>query len=149
MAIHPRTVLVATALAAVSLGCRADPTIKPANQPPVADARVVKDGTPIDEHTDPKMPNALKFDYSGSPITFTRAGSKSFDTDGTITAYHWLSGTLAPDGGPRLPDGGKGPLRWVPAGAAADWPADVVAPKVDLDMGIWAFSLWVVDNDGA
>src|SRR5689334_19513650 len=130
MAIHPRTVLVATALAAVSLGCRPAPTIKPANQPPVAAARVIRDGTPIDDPPDPP-PGALRFDYSGSPITFTLDGSKSVDPDGTVTAYHWLSGTLAPDGGPRLPDGGKGPLRWVPAGAAADWPADVVAPKVD------------------
>src|SRR5437868_14693384 len=97
MAIHPRTVLIATALAVVPLGCREDPTGKPAKQPPVADARVLRDGKPIDEHTD--GPDALKFDYSGSPVTFTLDASKSYDTDGAITAYRWLSGTLAPDGG--------------------------------------------------
>jgi len=147
MAIHSRTVLVATALAAVSFGCRVDPTIPPANQLPVADARVIRDGKSVNEFTDGA--DATKFDYSGMPVTLTLDASKSHDPDGTITAYRWLSGTVAPDGGIPLPSGMGVSRRWVPANEPPDWPDDVATPEVTLDKGIWSFSLWVTDNAGA
>src|SRR5262249_14230995 len=118
-----------------------------ANQPPIADARVLVDGKGVNERTD--GPDALKFGYSGAPVTLTLDASKSSDPDGKITAYRWLSGTTAPDGGIPLPNGMGGSRRGVPLGAAPDWPEDVVAPQIELDKGIWAFSLWVVDDEGA
>ena len=147
MAIYPRTVLLVTALAAVSSGCREDPTIPPANQLPIADARVIRDGKSVNERTDGA--DATKFDYSGAPVAVTLDASKSHDLDGTITAYRWLSGIVAPDGGIPLPDGTGVSRRWVPAGEALNWPGDGVSPTVMLDKGIWSFSLWVTDNGGA
>lgn len=145
MAIHSRTVLVVT-FVVVSSGCRVDPTIKPANVPPVADARVLRDGKSVDENTGA---DALKFDYSGMPVAVTLDGSKSSDPDGTVVKYRWLSGTLAPDGGIPLPNGAGASRRWVPPGESPDWPDDVVSPQVELDKGIWAFTLWVTDDGGA
>src|SRR6516162_4903305 len=127
MAIHSQTVLVATALAAISFGCREDPTIPPANQLPVADARVIHDGKSVNEFTDGA--NATKFDYAGMPVTLTLDGSKSHDPDGTITAYRWLSGTVAPDGGIRLPGDMGVSRRWVPAGDPPAWPDDIAMPQ--------------------
>jgi hypothetical protein len=146
MPIHSRTVLVATALAAASVGCREDPTIKPANQLPVADARAIRDGKSVDEHTGA---DALKFDYAGTPVTVTLDASNSSDPDGKITTYRWLSGALAPDGGIPLPDGTGVSRRWVPPNEPIDWPDDVAMPEVTLEKGIWDFSLWVIDDGGA
>ena len=39
--------------------------------------------------------------------------------------------------------------RWVPPGAPPNWPGDSVSPQVELGEGIWSFTLWVVDNEGA
>jgi hypothetical protein len=72
-------------------------------------------------------------DYSGSPITVTLDGSGSSDTDGTIVTYLWFSGVDAPDGG---------------MGRSGPDPDDVMSPKVTLDAGSWAFTLFVFDNDG-
>src|SRR5262249_22092108 len=38
---------------------------------------------------------------------------------------------------------------WVPPGSPANWPGNTESPVVDLDKGIWSFSLWVVDDLGA
>jgi hypothetical protein len=147
MASYSKTVLLAIPLAVASSGCRVDPTIKPANQLPVADARVMRDGKSVDEVTDGA--DALKFDYSGTPVAITLDASHSYDPDGTIRTYRWLSGTVAPDGGIPLSDGTGVSRRWVPAGEPPDWPDDVMSPMVELDMGIWEFSLWVIDDGGA
>ena len=147
MAIHSRTVLVSIALASVLSGCRQDPTIPKANQLPIADARVLRDGKSVNARTDGAA--ALKFDYSGTPVTLTLDASQSHDPDGMVTRYRWLSGTLAPDGGIPLPDAMGVSHRWVPANAAPDWPDDVVSPEVTLDKGIWSFELWVTDDAGA
>ena len=147
MSIHSETLLLAIALAALSAGCREDPTIKPANQPPVADARVLRDGKSVNERTDGAA--ALKFDFSGTPVAITLDASKSYDSDGSITTYRWLSGNLAGDGGIPLASGMGVSRRWVPDGESPDWPDDVVAPSVELGQGIWAFTLWVIDNGGA
>jgi hypothetical protein len=146
MGIHSKTLLALT-LAALSFGCREDPTIEPANQLPVADARVLRDGKRVNERTDGAA--ALKFDYSGTPVAITLDASQSYDSDGTIATYRWLSGTLASDGGIPLPNGMGVSQRWVPAGAQPNWPGELVAPKVELDQGIWSFSLWVIDDRGA
>jgi hypothetical protein len=40
-------------------------------------------------------------------------------------------------------------LRLVPAGAPPNWPGAAAQPQVELGEGIWSFSLWVTDNQGA
>ena len=144
---YSRTKLLAVLLSAAVCGCRVDPTIKPANQLPVADARVIRDGKSVDEQTDGA--DALKFEYAGTPVAVTLDASYSHDPDGTITGYRWLSGTVAPDGGIPLPDGMGVSRRWVPEGEPIDWPDDVKSPTVELGQGIWEFSLWALDEDGA
>lgn len=128
-------------------GCQQDPAIKPVNQIPIADARVIRNGESVNARMDGGAA-ALEFPYNNAPVTITLDGSQSYDPDGTIVAYHWLSGTLAPDGGIKLPDGGLS-LRWIPPGAPLNWPGDMAKPQVSLGEGIWSFTLWVVDNGGA
>jgi hypothetical protein len=146
--------LLARALVAVVLvagaagGCREDPAIKPVNQIPIAEARLIRNGQSVGGLMDGGA-GPLSFDFTGSPITITLDGSQSYDPDGTIAAYHWLSSTLAPDGGIQLPDEGGVSRRWIPPGAQLNWPGDQVQPQVKLGQGIWSFSLWVTDNLGA
>ncbi|HLK37873.1 MAG TPA: hypothetical protein VKU41_14025 [Polyangiaceae bacterium] len=130
-----------------AFGCREDPTVKTANQSPIADARVVRDGQSVSAKMDGGAA-LLTFDFTGAPVPLTLDASHSYDPDGTITAYRWLSGTLAPDGGTVLPDGGV-ELRWLPPDAAPDWPGNTAQPQVELGQGIWYFTLWVTDNQGA
>ena len=89
--------------------------------------------------------------YAGKPLSVTLDGSQSRDPDGTIRSYRWLSAT-SPDRVGVLDDDAGTPSagdRWVPAGAPADWPDDVVQPVVTLpDVGNYAFSLWVIDDRG-
>ncbi|HWW82941.1 MAG TPA: hypothetical protein VNZ26_05020, partial [Vicinamibacterales bacterium] len=135
------------AVAGATLGCHADLAILPANQIPVADARVFRNGQSYNERMDGGAAE-LMFDYTGSPVMVTLDGSYSSDSDGSIVAYQWLSATPAPDGGTQLPDGST-MLRFVPAGAAPNWPGTAERPQVELGEGIWSFSLWVTDNRGA
>jgi hypothetical protein len=129
-------------------GCREDPAIKPVNQIPIADARIIRNGESVNARMEGGA-GALSFDYTGMPITITLDASNSYDPDGTIVAYHWLSATLAPDGGIQLPDEGGVSLRWIPPGVSLNWPGDQVKPQVTLGQGSWSFDLWVTDNLGA
>ncbi len=134
-------------LAAVS-HCGRDLEINSTNQAPIADARILRDGQSVNGQGDGGAA-ALMFPFTGTPVAVTLDGSHSSDPDGTIASYRWLSGTLAPEGGVELPGEGGVLHRWVPAGAAPNWPGDSVSPQVELGEGIWSFSLWVVDNEGA
>jgi len=135
------------AVAGAACACHADLSIQPANQIPVADARVRRDGQSYNARMDGGAAQ-LMFDYNGSPVTVTLDGTQSYDTDGTIVAYQWLSATLAPEGGAQLPDGAT-MLRYAPAGAAPNWPGTAARTEVQLGEGIWSFSLWVTDDQGA
>src|SRR5262245_17225326 len=101
MAIRSQTASILLVLSIVGSGCRDDPTIGSTNQPPIADARVIRDGRSINARTSDAGATALTFDFTGSPVTITLDGSYSHDPDGTIPAsgYRWLSATEAPDGG--------------------------------------------------
>jgi hypothetical protein len=136
------------AAAAAASGCHADLSITPANQIPIADARVIRDGKSVNARTDGGAA-ALTFDFSGTPVRITLDGSHSYDPDGTIVAYHWLSATPAPEGGMPLPNDAGVLNRRIPPGAAPNWPGEVMQPQVDLGEGIWSFALWVVDDGGA
>jgi hypothetical protein len=139
---------VAVLVSGAAGGCREDPTIKPANQIPIADARLIRDGMSVNGRMDGGAA-ATTFEYTGTPVMITLDGSHSYDPDGTIVAYKWLSATLAPDGGIELPNDGGLSLRWIPPGAPLNWPGTQVQPQVELGQGIWSFSLWVTDNEGA
>jgi hypothetical protein len=134
-------------VAGSALACHADLGILPPNLPPIADARILRDGQSYNARIDGGAAE-LRFDYSGSPVMVTLDGTKSYDPDGTIVAYQWLSATLAPDGGMQLPDGAT-MLRFVPPGAPPNWPGTAAQPQVELGQGTWSFSLWVTDNQGA
>jgi hypothetical protein len=135
-------------LLGAAFGCREDPTIKPLNQLPIADARVIRDGQSVNAKVDGGAA-LLTFDFTGTPVAITLDASHSHDPDGTITAYRWLSATPAGEGGAELPDEGGVELRWIPPDAAPDWPGTTVQPQIELGQGIWYFTLWVTDNLGA
>ncbi len=121
------------------------PNLKPI---PIADARVLRNGQSYNAQMDGGAAE-LMFPFTGTPVTVTLDGSHSYSPDGTIVAYHWFSGTLAPEGGTELPDEGGVLLRWVPPGAPPNWPGDAEQPQVSLGEGIWSFELWVTDSQGA
>jgi hypothetical protein len=120
------------------------PNLKPI---PTADARVIRNGQSFNAQMDGGLAE-LTFPFSGTPVTVTLDGSHSSSPDGTIVSYRWLSGTLA-DGGTERADEGGVLLRWVPPGAAPNWPGDAEQPQVSLGEGIWSFELWVTDSQGA
>lgn len=127
---------------AILVGCVQDPLIPNFNAIPVADAKVISEkGESVDEKSDAA---GLTFAFAGAPVTVTLDGSSSRDANGEIRQYRWLSGTLAPDAGASEP-----PARLVGSGQAADWPDDEEKPQVVLGEGMWTFTLWVVDDQGA
>jgi hypothetical protein len=121
------------------------PDLKPL---PTADARVIRNGQSINAQTEGGLAE-LTFPFSGTPVPITLDGSHSSSPDGTIVAYHWFSGTLAPEGGTELPNEGGVLHRAAPPGAPPNWPGDAEQPQVSLGEGIWSFVLWVVDSQGA
>jgi hypothetical protein len=137
------------AVAVGVFGCNSDLSITPANQIPVADARVIRNGVSVNGRMDGGAA-ALMFNLTGTSVTVTLDGSQSYDTDGTVVAYRWLSATPPPDGGiASLPDDAGVTHRSVPPGAGPNWPGNVKQPPVQLGEGIWSFSLWVTDDRGA
>ena len=140
--------LFALAFAAAVSHCGQDLSVNSSNQPPVADARILRNGQSVNGQGDGGAA-LLMFPFNGTPVTVRLDASQSHDPDGTITAYRWLSGTLAPEGGTDLPNEAGVLHRWVPAGAPSNWPGNSEQPQVELGEGIWSFTLWVTDNDGA
>jgi hypothetical protein len=136
------------ALLALVPQCHQDLSVNSANQPPVADARIIRNGQSVNGQGDGGAA-LLTFPFKGTPVSVTLDASQSHDPDGTITAYQWLSGTPPPEGGAELPNEAGVLHRSVPPGAPPNWPGTSVSPKVDLGEGIWSFTLWVTDNDGA
>jgi hypothetical protein len=109
-------------LTALACGCADNLQIDDTNLKPTAVARVLGD---------PQL-GELRLD-----------GSASSDPDGSIRVYRWLSAT------PLADDDAGANERWVPSGAPADWPDDVVQPKLTLAAaGTYAFTLWVIDDRG-
>ncbi len=142
---------IALWLLATTSGCQTSQLIETYNEAPVADAKILKMGIPVEQMRDGSIAE-LVFPYAGQPVAITLDGSSSYDTNGKITGYRWLSGTRAPDAGlppPWKPDGGTPPvpfLRMEPAGM--EGALREVSPTIMVGAGVWAFSLWVVDDQG-
>lgn len=130
-------------------GCQSGRLIAPFDEAPVADAKVLKMGTAIEQARDGSIAE-LVFPYDGAPVAITLDGSASYDPDGKIVSYRWLSAVRIPDAGlpmPWLPDAGPPApfLRMPPTEGALD----EVSPTIMVGAGVWAFSLWVLDDQGA
>jgi hypothetical protein len=134
MSTRSKLVTFGLALSLAAIGCRNDPLIKPANRQPIAVAQVIKDGKPVDGATKDKA--MLTFPSNGQPVAVTLDATASFDPDGSIKSYRWLSGTPAPDGG--MP----------PRVAITGLPSTASQPQLMLGEGDWTFDLWVGDNHG-
>jgi hypothetical protein len=124
--------IAAVALCLGSFGCRQVVAINP-NAAPIADARAV------DPATGEATETMIAIPFPGTPVTVTLDARESTDDDGLIAQYLWLSGTG---------DADAGVTRAVPAGEAANWPADQSRVDVTLGEGEWMFNLWVRDEEG-
>lgn len=125
-------------LGVLGFGCRETYVDDTTNRLPVAVARALdSSGMPVDSSVN--HGSGPIFPFTGKAANVTLDGTASYDMDGTIVAYRWLSATS--------PDGGAG--RELPQGAEPGWPDDVKQPLVELGAGAWEFSLWVTDNEGA
>lgn len=117
-----RVLITAFCLAWLAAGCRQDPQLASINLAPLANAGA-----------DQQVASA------GATTKVSLDGSGSSDPDGQITAYRWFNATGKVDGGVAFPAGQSD----------AAWPEDAVKPELELPDGVWSFSLWVVDEDGA
>src|SRR5262245_26271491 len=75
-----------------------------------------------------------QLEYGGQPVSVVLDGNGSRDDDGEIASYSWSSGLAAADGG---------------MGRTGPDPENVAEPTFTLDEGVWVFTLWVTDDDGA
>jgi hypothetical protein len=141
-----RDALTAFTLLATATACQTSQVLSPVSEPPVADAKVLKMGSPVEQARDGSIAD-LVFPYDGEPVAITLDGSSSYDPDGKVVGYRWLSGTRVPDAGlppPWTPDVGPPmPFLRMPASALSE-----ASPTIMLTAGVWAFSLWVVDDEG-
>ncbi|MET0388983.1 MAG: hypothetical protein ABW321_23620 [Polyangiales bacterium] len=88
---------------------------------------VISNITPIAHAGDTQ---AVAFD--GAPVRVTLDASESSDADGRVVDYRWYSGN-AGDGG---------------VGRGGPDPDDTERPTIDLDEGVWVFTLFVIDDAG-
>lgn len=163
MRVIAQTVPLALLLSAAA--CADNLQIPTTNVTPVAVARLLGDESPtptvsIETPDAPDAPHPPHVPHV--PIELTLDASQSYDPDGSIRTYRWLSATLARSAAPAddldagdsagMPDAATGSAssgRWIPEGAAEGWPEDVVRPTVRLPgIGTYAFTLWVIDERG-
>ncbi len=132
-----RTTLIAAAVLLGS-GCRQTYVDADNNRRPTAVARAFD---PTGERVDSSANEGVGpiFPFEGEPVEVKLDGRGSRDEDGKIDSYRWLSATLLDGGVDRL----------VPENESTDWPDDVAQPSVTLGEGVWSFSLWVTDDQGA
>lgn len=138
-------------LATMTTACETGPQLEQYNELPVADAKVLKNGLPVEQMRDGSIAD-LVFPYEGVPVAITLDGTSSFDPDpgGKIVAYQWLSGTRIPDAGlppPWTPDSGT-PMPFLRK-PPPETGLTEVSPTVMVGAGLWAFSLWVKDDRGS
>jgi hypothetical protein len=143
-----RTASLHALLLSVSLlgACGEDASLKSENQAPLAEAMLVhpQSGMTVQAEPDGSL-SPVTFPYSGSPVRITLDGRNSRDPDGEVREYRWLSATRTPDAGVVIVP----PLRRVPDGQVPEWPSDEATSNVEVGPGVWAFSLWVRDDEGA
>jgi hypothetical protein len=135
--------------ATAAAACQTGELIEPFNELPVADAKLRKDGMLVEQAPDGSLADLI-FPFAGVPVAITLDGTSSRDPDGKIAGYRWLSGTRTPDAGlppPWTPDSGT-PVPFLrrppPEGALTE-----ASPTMMVGAGVWAVSLWVIDERGA
>lgn len=138
---HTLTRPIALLLCGLGASCADNLQVPYTNVAPVAVAAIQNDSR-----------KDASFTLGAQPLSLTLDASRSRDVDGSIRAYRWLSATTPDRVGSLEADasldaGAHG--RWVPQGATADWPDDVVQPQITLsEVGEYAFTLWVIDDRG-
>jgi hypothetical protein len=147
-----QSIMVRFALLSLALaGCKENSPIKLVGEEPVAVAWVKG----FDYREDAEVQDPIELMPEGdTTVRVTLDGSRSHDDDGSIVTYRWLSATRNPDGSGRLipgfndEDGGVEEGATSSADEGTGYPKDVAKPVVDLPVGEWKFSLWVIDNSG-
>lgn len=145
-----RSALCTLAWALLLAGCRENPTIKLLGKLPVAVAWV--EGQDFQADADVQDP-IMYMPEGDTTVRVTLDGSRSYDDDGRIVTYRWLSATRHPEGGRLIPgynddDGGVDEGATSSADEGTGYPEDVENPQVELGVGEWKFSLWVIDDAG-
>lgn len=136
--LRSRSALSLIALCVLASGCRQNYVDADTNRIPEAVARAIDvTGKPVDRTVNNRLGPIYPFD--GAPVEVKLDGTASIDKDGKIVGYRWL--------GTDLDEGDAG--REAPEGEGSGWPGDVAQPTVKLGEGIWSFSLWVTDDEGA
>lgn len=134
--------IVVLTFVASACGCSDNLQIKNTNLKPLAVARA-RGGEGL----------TPSFTFTGNAFHLTLDGSASSDPDGEIRVYRWASATPQSLASAEAEDAGADELamhrRWVPEGAAPDWPEDIEDPELTLPAaGTYSFTLWVIDDDG-